>query len=65
MTFKKWTKINVQKWKKYIVLLTKKFDLIKKNYHHKINLNEKIYDRNFFIFFEEKYLGIFSLALVS
>ncbi len=35
LIFQKWTKINVQNLIIKILLLTKKFDLIKKNYRHK------------------------------
>jgi len=63
LKIEKWTKINVQKCKKNIVLLTKNFDLIKKIYRYKINVNEKIYGRKFFIFFAEKYLGTFLVSM--
>jgi hypothetical protein len=46
------------------LLLTKNFVYIEKKYG--VILNQKIlfYERNFFIFFAEKYLGVFSVTYI-
>ncbi len=65
LIFQKWTKkmskIEISK----TLLLTKNFVYIEKNYGVVLNENIKKLLAYFFIFFVEKYLGIFSVALVS